>query len=78
MLSLFFSLNQSTVLMNHWYISYLAYQFATLHDWDEYHDNSMLTGNGLVMEHWEQTAPVEFVDNLPRVSCKGHYMPESM
>ena len=38
----------------------------------------MLTGNGLVVEHKEQIVPMESIDNLPRVSCKGHNMLESM
>ena len=38
----------------------------------------MLTGNGLVVEYLEQIVPAESIDNLPRVSCKGHNMLESM
>ena len=38
----------------------------------------MLTSNSLVVLYLEQIAHVESADNLPRVSCRGHNMLESM
>ena len=41
-------------------------------------DDNMLTGNGLEVARKEQIVLVESIDNLPRVSCRGHNMLESM
>ena len=57
---------------------YLADHFVVLSVYSVLVDDNMLTDNGLVVEHKEQIVPMESIDNLPRVSCKGHNMFESM
>ena len=78
MLFLFFSSNQITVLLNYSNVFYLADYIVVLLVYSVFLDDNMLTGNGLEVEHKEQIVLVESIDNLPRVSCKGHNMLGSM